>query len=94
MGEFISFMKFLLVVIYFDDFWVRRKQDIDGELALHLKRLSRKDPTTKVNCNSICIWACYGIFNSDFVHPGVFDAAPVEVCYYAICIFGWTIEVR
>lgn len=27
-------------------------QDIDSEVAQHLKRLSRKDPITKV----ICIW--------------------------------------
>lgn len=26
-------------------------QDVDGELAQHLKRLGRKDPITKVNIN-------------------------------------------
>lgn len=29
---------------------VVRTQDIDSEVAQHLKRLSRKDPTTKVIC--------------------------------------------
>lgn len=31
-------------------------QDVDSELALHLKRLARKDPTTKV---TLCKHACF-----------------------------------
>lgn len=35
--------------LFFFFFWFNHyKQDIDGEVAQHLKRLSRKDPTTKV----------------------------------------------
>lgn len=31
-------------------------QDVDSELALHLKRLARKDPTTKVKLVHPCVF--------------------------------------
>ena len=31
-------------------------QDVDSELALHLKRLARKDPTTKVKLVHLCVF--------------------------------------
>lgn len=38
-------------------------QDMDSEVALHLKRLARKDPTTKVIFSLICVFA-FMFYNS------------------------------
>lgn len=39
------------------------KNDLDGEMAQHLKRLSRKDPTTKVMLCTICHVIDFSVLN-------------------------------
>lgn len=75
----VSLMRSMFIVFLYFQYqifiWLK---DIDGEVAQHLKRLGRKDPTTKVmlhlNCNSSYkvgwgggrrVWGVVRILNSD-----------------------------
>lgn len=70
--------------------WILRAiQDIDGDLALHLKRLSRKDPTTKVNCNAAGNLSLLWIYLTQFCAPWrSWCCADYGFVVSAICVNG------